>query len=384
MPTLTTVPVRITVFDQSGNPVSGGRVTARLDKTEISGAALVFPELTESATDDAGVCVLQLWPNALGAGRSSYRIQAYNPDGGRRCLDAQVVVPNSPCRLEEILQLEPFPPRDAAQQALIALQAAQADISSHAQTASDQANRATDARSGSDIAALAALTHAQAAALSRLDLQSTRQDAIDAAQSARADAERSDAAANRAEISHQNAEDQARTAADQADIANRAAGRVDAMANALSDAALLAQQRAQACAELELASRSHAFDASTNAGIAISKAIEAGDKAAAALGAQREAESAAAAADQRQSKASGYAELAQGAAQLAQQSADTVGTQADRVAGFARDTAADRVQTGLDRQAVQASADGIAIHLSRLATSLIATQAIVISNHAFQ
>lgn len=123
--TVTTVPVRVSVYDQAGNPIAGGRVTARLDRTEISGA-LVFPELTVSSTDQAGLCILHLWPNALGSRGSSYRIQAYNPDDGRRCLDAQVVVPNSPCRLEEILQLDPFPTRDAAQQALIALQAAQA------------------------------------------------------------------------------------------------------------------------------------------------------------------------------------------------------------------------------------------------------------------
>lgn len=115
--TVTTVPVRVSVYDQVGDPIAGGRVTARLDRTEISGA-LVFPELTVSSTDQAGLCILHLWPNALGSRGSSYRIQAYNPDDGRRCLDAQVVVPNSPCRLEEILQLDPFPARDAAQQAL--------------------------------------------------------------------------------------------------------------------------------------------------------------------------------------------------------------------------------------------------------------------------
>ena len=377
MPTLTTVPVRITVFDQSGNPVSGGRVTARLDKTEISGAALVFPELTESATDDAGVCTLQLWPNSLGAGRSSYRIQAYNPDGGRRCLDAQVVVPNSPCRLEEILQLEPFPPRDAAQQALIALQAAQAGISTDAQLAADQAMLASDARSRADIAASEAQTHARAAELARADADSDRHQAQDARTASQAAAVRAEAAAIRAESADQHATDQARIATDQASAAHTDAARIAAMAQALEAASQTAQQRAQACTELELAARGHAFDASTHAGIASTKAAEAGDKAAAALGAQHAAEAAASDALRYRNAASDSAASAQGTAQIVKQ-------QSDAVTELARATAADRVQTGMDRQATAASAEAFAIHFSRLATSLIETQAIVISHHAFQ
>lgn len=382
--TVTTVPVRISAYDQSGNPIVGGRVTARLDKTEVGGAALVFPELTESTTDAAGVCILNLWPNALGSSSSSYRIQAYHPDTGRRCLDAQVVVPNSPCRLEEILQLEPFPPRDAAQQALIALQAAQADISAQAQATADQAGLADDARAGSDTAALAALTHAQAAALSRLELEVARNDALDAGQQANAGAARAESAADRAESAAQSATEQARIATVKAELTSSQAGRVDTLASDLSAAAQLAHDRADACTALELTARGHASNASSSSGIAIFKAQEAGDKAAAALGAQRAAEAAAAEALQHRNAASGNVSVAQGAAQLAKQSADTVAIQAEAIAGFARATAADRVQTGLDRQAVQASAEIFAIHFSQMATSLIETQAIVADHHAFQ
>lgn len=382
--TVTTVPVRISAYDQSGNPIVGGRVTARLDKTEVGGAALVFPELTESTTDAAGVCILNLWPNALGSSSSSYRIQAYHPDTGRRCLDAQVVVPNSPCRLEEILQLEPFPPRDAAQQALIALQAAQADISAQAQATADQAGLADDARAGSDTAAVAALTHAQAAALSRLELEAARNDALDAGQGAQADAARAEAAAGRAEAADQSAIEQARTAMSQAELARSQADRAEALASDATAAAQLANDRAEACAALELAARDHASNASSSYGVAVTKANEAADKAASALGAQRAAESAAADALQHRNAASGSVALAQGAAQQAKQSADTVAIQAEAVAEFARSAAADRSQTGLDRQATQASADSFAIHFSQMATSLIETQAIVISHHAFQ
>lgn len=382
--TLPTVPVRVSVYDQSGDPIAGGRVTARLDKTEISGAALVFPELTESTTDAAGVCIINLWPNALGAHGSSYRVQAYHPDTGRRCLDAQVVVPNGPCRLEEILQLEPFPARDAAQQALIALQAAQANVSAQVQTAIDQADLASLASKSADIAASESLARARAADRSKLDAESARNAALDAAQRVDSGAALAESAAKLAYTAHQGAIDQARTAAAEADIASKQAVRVDAMAYDLAAATQLAKQQAESCTALEEATRGHASNASDSYGIATSKAIEAGDKAAAALGAQRAAETAAYEALQHRNAASGSVSLAQGAAQIAKQHADTVAMQTEAVAEFSRAAASDRSQTGLDRQAVQASADSFALHFSRLATSIIETQAIVADHHAFQ
>jgi hypothetical protein len=132
---LQTVAVTCTAYDQNGGPVAGGRVVAVLDQTEIDGG-FVVPEKVEGVTDAQGVCVLQLWPNALGVAGSGYLIRAWNPDTGKRYLDARAVVPNSNCRLEDILVQEPYPAIDAAQQALIAAQGALAPVMQQAQAAS--------------------------------------------------------------------------------------------------------------------------------------------------------------------------------------------------------------------------------------------------------
>ena len=117
------VNVTFTAFDQSGAPVVGGRVTARLDKTETYNG-FVVPEEVSATTDASGVAVLQLWPNALGVAGSLYRVRAWNPDTGRKFLDTTISVPNSNCALEQIIVQEPLPPIDAAQQALAAIFAA--------------------------------------------------------------------------------------------------------------------------------------------------------------------------------------------------------------------------------------------------------------------
>ena len=117
------VNVTFTAFDQSGAPVSGGRVTARLDRTETHNG-FVVPEEVTATTDASGVAVLPLWPNALGVDGSLYRVRAWNPDTGRKFLDTTISVPNSDCALEQIVLQEPYPPIDAAAQALLAAQGA--------------------------------------------------------------------------------------------------------------------------------------------------------------------------------------------------------------------------------------------------------------------
>jgi hypothetical protein len=151
-----TVAVTVTAFDQNGNPVSGGRVQAKLDRTETYNG-FVVPERIEGVTNAAGVCVLQLWPNALGANGSSYQVRAYNPDTGRKYLDTTAVVPNSTCRLEQIIVAEPFPPIDASGQALIAVQAVLGLATSQRVLADESAAGATAAQQGAVAAAADAL-----------------------------------------------------------------------------------------------------------------------------------------------------------------------------------------------------------------------------------
>ena len=175
-----TVAVTVTAFDQNGNPVSGGRVQAYLDRTEIYNG-LILPERTEGVINDAGVCVLQLWPNALGVNGSSYLVRAYNPDTGLKYLDTKAVVPNNACRLEEIVVAEPFPSIDASGQALIAVQAALGLATSQRVLADESAAGATAAQQG-------AVAAADAAAASALASGASAQVAIEKAAQALEDA----------------------------------------------------------------------------------------------------------------------------------------------------------------------------------------------------
>jgi hypothetical protein len=151
-----TVAVTVTAFDQNGNPVSGGRVQAELDRTEIYNG-FIAPECIEGVTDADGVCVLQLWPNALGSKGSSYHVRAYNPDTGLKYLNTTAVVPNNACRLEQIIVAQPFPPIDASGQVLIAVQAVLGLTTSQRVLADESAAGATAAQQGAVAAAADAL-----------------------------------------------------------------------------------------------------------------------------------------------------------------------------------------------------------------------------------
>lgn len=120
---LPTVAVAFIAHDQNGNPVAGARVQAKLDQTEIY-QGFVVPEVVEATADATGAVTLDLWPNELGVAGSAYQVRAWNPDTGKKFLDARAVVPNANCNLYQILVQEPYPPIDASEQALIAAQAA--------------------------------------------------------------------------------------------------------------------------------------------------------------------------------------------------------------------------------------------------------------------
>lgn len=146
-----TVAVICTASDQNGPPVAGAVYTAKLNSTEIY-LGFVVPEMVKGTADVNGVCVLQLWPNALGVAGSLYDITATNPDTGKKFLKATVAVPNVGCNLHDILVQEPYPLLDAAAQALIAAQG--------------YAVLANDDRLAAETAAAEALIRSAAAALS--------------------------------------------------------------------------------------------------------------------------------------------------------------------------------------------------------------------------
>lgn len=112
---LPTVAVTFTAYDQGGQPVAGARVLAKLDQTEIY-QGFVVPEQVEVVADAQGRVILNLWPNALGAAGSKYRVRAWSPETGAKFLDTTISVPNTASSLEQILVQEPYPPTDASGQ----------------------------------------------------------------------------------------------------------------------------------------------------------------------------------------------------------------------------------------------------------------------------
>lgn len=255
MPALPTVPVRISVYDQSGSPVSGGRVTARLDRTDYMDGYVIAPETLEGETNDAGLCILNLWPNELGTSGSLYKVVAYNPDDqNRRYLNVLVAVPNAACQLEHILQQQPFPPIDAAQAALQAAQSALADVTEQAQIATAQAGQAAASAEAAASERVQTGLDAQATAADRiqaaLDRQAAASSAIYAAQSASNAAGQVGLAAQQVAL----AQSQANLAAGSAQAAAiRADAAASSASNAAGQVALAAQQVALAQAQADLA-----------------------------------------------------------------------------------------------------------------------------------
>ena len=208
---LPTVPITFTAYDQNGGAVAGARVLAKLDQTEIY-QGFVVPEQIEVTTDANGVATLNLWPNALGAASSKYRVRAWHPDTGAKFLDAAVSVPNSDCLLDQILVQEPYPPIDAAEQALIAAQGALAPVTAQSQAAAASAAEAEFQQQG-------AFAHAGRAAASAASAEQSAYSAATSASSATTSAINANARNNEAGNSAQASAASASTASTQAGIA---------------------------------------------------------------------------------------------------------------------------------------------------------------------
>lgn len=250
---LPTVAVTLTAYDQNGHPVSGARVLAQLNKTEVF-SGFVVPERVSALTDALGVATLNLFPNELGASGSLYRVQAWNPDTGARFLDATAAVPNSSCRLEQILVQEPYPPIDAAQQALQAAQAALAPVTTQAQAAAASANASAASAAAALNSQVAAADSAASAAYdaARIDLG-----ALDTAVATSA------ANALAAKVANTTAQTAAVTATTQAGIATTKAAEADADAATASTMATQAAASATAADASEAASLAQAGLAQT-------------------------------------------------------------------------------------------------------------------------
>lgn len=140
---ISTVNVLFEATAPDGAFVAGARVRARLTGYELDGT-LIVPRTVEGTTAVDGTVVLALWPNVRGVNASRYEVSITTPHASaaaRPLWSGQIVVPDAappdqPVPMRLLIQADPPPALDAAQQALLQLQAAQADIASAVATLS--------------------------------------------------------------------------------------------------------------------------------------------------------------------------------------------------------------------------------------------------------
>ena len=308
-----TVAVTCTAYDQNGNAVAGGTFRARLNSTEIYNG-FVVPEQVVGVADASGVCVLQLWPNALGVAGSAYRITAVNPDTGQKYLDTTAVVPNSACNLHQIIVAAPYPTVDASQQALVAAQAALAPVTAQAAAAAASATNAATSATASATSATAAAGSASTA---------TTQAGIATTQAGTATTQ-----AGIATTQAGTAATQASTATTQAGVATTQAGIATTKASeAVASASTATTQAGVATTQAGIAT-TKASEAATSAANANNSAFAAGLSVDATTAAKNQAISSASAAASSATSAAGSATAAATSASSASSSASTATTQA--------------------------------------------------------
>jgi hypothetical protein len=173
--TLKTIPIRINLSVPDGSPAQGAIVTASLVNAATrrpdfdTEDGLLVPTVVTATADEFGSCVIALWPNERGTRATAYRVQARI--GAARLVDLVVSVPDADSTIElpveDLLTIGPFPPIDAAQQALAAAQGALANVTVQAGIATAAAADAVESEQAAASAAGAALLSAQGATSER-------------------------------------------------------------------------------------------------------------------------------------------------------------------------------------------------------------------------
>lgn len=104
--TLQTRAVTCTITDQDGAPVAGASVRFRLSAPDLDGAVVVPVQNYTVTTDDDGVAVADVWPNARGETGSYYRVTARRIGTRQNVLSGYAVVPDEDCTLDAILSFD--------------------------------------------------------------------------------------------------------------------------------------------------------------------------------------------------------------------------------------------------------------------------------------
>ena len=136
-----TTNVTVRVNDQTGNPVSGAIVSAKLMTTEKN-TGFVLPREVTGETNDSGVVVLAVFPNELGTEGSEYQFRIEDPRTGK-VVKIFAVVPNADCELHTISELDRYELRGAGEVISSTVAANAATASAAATTATTAATTAT-------------------------------------------------------------------------------------------------------------------------------------------------------------------------------------------------------------------------------------------------
>lgn len=249
--------VRCAIRDQAGNPAVGAEITAILNRAEVHDGYLI-PARVSAVADAAGIAVLALWPNVLGATASAYQVLIKHPGGA--VLRTTAVVPNlEHADLHLIAELPPHPGRldgqllidsaiSASQETLQQIQQTQAEVAEamagadaaiqqmtgHAATAEAAAEaaqaaaaEAAGAQAAATAEAAAAAQSAIAAAASENDAGTSAAEAADSASASGQSATAASASASAAAASQAAAADSATVAAGSAASASASAAAAD-------------------------------------------------------------------------------------------------------------------------------------------------------------
>lgn len=120
---IATVLVSGQLYTPAGTPAANAEVRFSLSGPGIVGLSLLVPRFAATQCDATGAFALQLVPSPAG---THYTVRA--GWDGALLLSVRAVVPANDCQLSQIMDALPVPSLSAAEQALIDLQAALAQI----------------------------------------------------------------------------------------------------------------------------------------------------------------------------------------------------------------------------------------------------------------
>lgn len=288
---LPTCAVLCSVYDDSGDPVTGAVISAKLNQFEVY-EGYVVPQTIEATTDTNGEATLNLWPNQLGSTSSMYEVKISSPNGKR--LRVNAIVPNvSNTELHLIAELPPYDGKTDGQLILDAAIAAGATAISKAAEASASAT--------------AAATSATSAANSASNITSAVNTAVAAASTATQEAELAVVSAT--------------TATNKASAASSSATSAENSATSAASSATTATTKASEASTSATNAASSATSSASSAATATTKATEAANSASTATTASSSASTSASNAATSASTASTKANEASASASAASTSA---------------------------------------------------------------